>query len=204
MTIRVVVFDIGGVLEITPRTGWIERWETRLQLPPGGLRDRMAEVWKAGSLGTISLQEVERRTGEILKLDQTQVDALMHDIWEEYLGTLNVELAAYFASLRPRYRTAILSNSFVGARVKEQERYHFEDMCDLIIYSHEEGMQKPERRIYELTCSRLGVQPAEILFLDDVEVNVTAAREFGMHAILFQNTLQAITDVGNALQAVDP
>lgn len=27
MTIRAVVFDIGGVLEITPRTGWVEKWE---------------------------------------------------------------------------------------------------------------------------------------------------------------------------------
>ncbi len=30
MTIRAVVFDIGGVLEITPRTGWVEKWEARV------------------------------------------------------------------------------------------------------------------------------------------------------------------------------
>lgn len=204
MAIRAVVFDIGGVLEITPRTGWVERWEAQLDLQPGGLLEQMKDVWKAGSLGAISLQEVERRTGEILGLDQTQVDALMNDSWEEYLGTLNLELAEYFASLRPRYRTAILSNSFVGAREKEQERYGFGDMCDLIIYSHEVGMQKPERRIFELTCSRLGLQPAEIVFLDDVELIVAAAREFGMHAILFQNNAQAIADIDAILYAADP
>jgi epoxide hydrolase-like predicted phosphatase len=195
VAIRAVVFDIGGVLEITPPTGWAERWETRLQRQPGELRERLLEVWRGGSIGTIAEAEVERCTGEILGLDGGQVDAFMADLWAEYLGSLNGELAAYFAALRPRYQTAILSNSFVGAREREQERYGFGDICDLIIYSHEVGMQKPDRRIYALTCARLGVQPEEMIFLDDVEVCVSAAREFGIQAILFRDTAQAIADI---------
>jgi putative hydrolase of the HAD superfamily len=201
MTIRAVVFDIGGVLEITPDTGWGEGWEARLHLKPGELNERLMDVWKDGSSGKISEVEVEQRIGEIMGMDQEQVEAFMADLWEEYLGELNIELATYFASLRPRYQTAILSNSFAGARGKEQERYQFAEMCDLIIYSHEEGIAKPDRRIYELTCERLGVQPAEMIFLDDVECCVAAARESGIHAILFQNTAQAIADIQACLQA---
>jgi epoxide hydrolase-like predicted phosphatase len=201
MVIRAVVFDIGGVLEITPPTGWVETWEARLHLNPGELDERLMEVWRAGSLGTISEEEVEKRIGKIMGMDQGQVAALMADLWEEYLGELNIELAAYFSSLRPRYQTALLSNSFSGARGREQERYHFDEMTDLLIYSHEEGIAKPERRIFELTCERLGVQPAEIIFLDDFEPNVAAACEFGIHAILFQETVQAIADIQARLQA---
>ena len=201
MTIRAAVFDIGGVLEITPPTGWVEKWEARLHLNPGELDERLMDVWRAGSLGNIPQEEVETRIGKIMGMDQGQVAALMADLWEEYPGELNVELAAYFASLRPRYQTAILSNSFAGARGKEQERYHFAELCDLLIYSHEEGIAKPERRIFELTCERLGVRPAEIVFLDNVESNVAAAREFGIHAILFQETAQAIAAIQACLQA---
>src|SRR5713226_9449238 len=201
MAIRAVVFDIGGVLEITPRTGWVEKWEARLPLKPGKLDERLMEVWKAGSSGKISEEEVEKSIGAIMGMDQGQVEALMADLWQEYLGELNVELAAYFASLRPRYQTAILSNSFAGARGKEQERYQFAEMCDLIIYSHEEGIAKPERRIFELTCERLGVQSAEVVFLDDIERCVTAARAFGIHAIRFQDTAQAIAAIDACLQA---
>ena len=201
MAIRAVVFDIGGVLEITPQTGWVEKWEVHLHLKPGELDERLMDVWKDGSSGKISEEEVAQSVGEIMGMDQGQVEALMADLWEEYLGELNVELAAYFASLRPSYQTAILSNSFVGARGKEQERYQFAEMCDLIIYSHEEGIAKPDRRIYELTCERLGVQPAEMIFLDDHQRPVTAARELGIHAILFQNTAQAIADVQAMLLA---
>ncbi|MBA3945788.1 MAG: hypothetical protein H0X37_14615 [Herpetosiphonaceae bacterium] len=41
----------------------------------------------------------------------------------------------------------------------------------------------------------------EIIFLDDFEPNVAAAREFGMHTILFQDTTQAIADIRACLQA---
>jgi epoxide hydrolase-like predicted phosphatase len=204
MTIRAVVFDIGGVLEITPRTGWGERWETRLHLQPGELDARLMDVWRSGTLGTISEEEVKERIGEIMGIDQGQVEALMADLWEEYLGELNIELAAYFASLRPRYQTALLSNSFVGARRIEQELYHFAEMCDLLIYSHEEGVAKPERRIFELTCERLGVQPAEMIFLDNVEENVAAARAYGIQAILFEDTRAAIAAIQACLQASSP
>jgi putative hydrolase of the HAD superfamily len=201
MTIRAVVFDIGGVLEITPPTGWVDIWEARLNLKPGELDQRLTGVWRDGSLGTISEQDVEQRVGEILGLDPLQVDAWMSDLWNEYLGELNVELAAYFASLRPRYHTAILSNSFVGARRKEHERYQFGTLCDLILYSHEEGIEKPDPRFFALLCERLGVQPQEIVFLDDFEQHVVAARAFGMHAILFRNTTQAIAEIEACLHA---
>src|SRR5258708_7858589 len=200
MTIRAVAFDIGGVLEITPDTGMTEKWEQRLHLKPGELDHRMASVWRDGSLGKCSEEQVQQSLREIIGMDQAEVDAFLHDLWEEYLGTLNVGLAAYFSSLRPRYQTAIISNSFVGARTREQERYHFAEMCDLIIYSHEEGIAKPERRIFELTCERLGVSPAEMIFLDDAERCIAGARELGIHAILFRETAQAIAEIEACLR----
>ncbi len=200
MTMRAVVFDIGGVLEITPDRGVTTQWEERLHLKPGELDRRMGNVWRDGSLGKRSEEDVRRSLGAILEMDQARVDAFMQDIWDEYLGELNGELAAYFTGLRPRYQTALLSNSFVGARSREQERYHFAEMTDLIIYSHEVGVAKPEPRIFELTWERLRVQPNDIVFLDDVEVNVAAARALGLHAILFGDTAQAIADIQVCLQ----
>jgi epoxide hydrolase-like predicted phosphatase len=200
MTIRAVVFDIGGVLEINSRTGWVEKWEAYLHLKPGELHELLMDVWIDGSYCDISIGEVEKRVGEILGMNQVQAKTLMADVWEEYLGELNVELTAYFSSLRPTYQTALLSNSFAGARDKEQERYDFAELCDLLIYSREEGIAKPERRIFELTCERLGVQPAEIVFLDDVEANVITARDFGFKAILFKETREAIATIQDCLQ----
>ena len=56
-------------------------------------------------------------------------------------------------------------------------------------------IEKPDQRIYEIACERLGVRPSEVVFLDDLEANVAAARRLGMRAVLFQSNAQAIADV---------
>jgi epoxide hydrolase-like predicted phosphatase len=193
--IRAVIFDIGGVLEITPSLGVNDRWERRLGLGPGELSERAGDVWRGGSVGTLTEAEVHDHLGIRLGLDEAQVGAFMADIWTEYLGTLNEELFGYFRSLRPRYRTAIISNSFVGAREREQDRYGFGDATDLIVYSHEVGVSKPDPRIYELACEGLGVSPPEAVFVDDTEEAVAGARAVGMHAIRYEDNAQIIAVV---------
>ena len=195
MPIQAVVFDIGGVLEFTEPGHLARIWEPRLGLGPDEMNSRLAEVAAAGAVGTISEQQAGQRIAEILGLDAGQLRAFLADLWTEYLGTLNTDLAAYFASLRPRYRTGIISNSFVGARHREQQRYGFADLTDLIVYSHEVGVSKPDPRIYQLACDGLGVPAADMVFLDDVLENVAAARQAGLAAVLFQETGQAIADI---------
>jgi putative hydrolase of the HAD superfamily len=201
VAIRAVVFDIGGVLEITPDLGVDRRWETRLGLPAGEMAKRMHDVWLGGSLGTITLDNVHQAITDRLGLDERQVAEFMADLWREYLGTANTELIEYARGLRPRYRTGILSNSFVGAREREQAAYGFEDLVDEIVYSHEAGMSKPDRRIYALVCSRLNVRHDETVFLDDTAVCVAGAREAGIHAVRYRGNAQAIAEIEKLLAA---
>ena len=62
MVIRAVVFDIGGVLEITPDLGVDRRWETRLGLPAGEINARLRDVWQGGSVGTITRAQSRNAT----------------------------------------------------------------------------------------------------------------------------------------------
>jgi epoxide hydrolase-like predicted phosphatase len=199
MVIRAVVFDIGGVLEITPDLGIDRRWEARLGLRAGEMGQRMDDVWTGGGLGTITLDDVHLALRDRLGLDEQQLTAFMADVWREYLGTANTELIGYARGLRPRYRTGILSNSFVGAREREQAAYGFEDLVDEIVYSHEAGMAKPDPRIYALACQRLGARPGETVFLDDTEPCVAGARDAGIHAIRYQDNAQAIAEIERLL-----
>ncbi|HLZ22829.1 MAG TPA: HAD family phosphatase [Ktedonobacterales bacterium] len=215
MAIRVVLFDIGGILEIIPGGGdptvrfpeMLARWETRLGMPPGELAGQIREMdrrlvsaGKDGAIGTCSEAEWREELRLATGWDQSQVDTFMRDFWDVYCGNPNPELAAYLGSLRPRYRTALLSNSFVGARREEEARFHFSEITDCIIYSHEVGVEKPDPRIYAIACERLGVRPEEIVFLDDVEKNVAAAATYGLHAILFRDNAQAIADIQACLR----
>jgi putative hydrolase of the HAD superfamily len=198
---RAVLLDIGGVLEITPPTGWIERWARELALGPAEIGRRLADVSRGGSIGTVSEDQYAHAVAERLRLGPADLDRFLADLWEEYLGTANRELIDWFAALRPRYRTGIVSNSFVGAREREQARYGFPDLTDTIVYSHEVGVSKPDPAIYLEACRRLGVRPEEAVFLDDVEAAVDGARAVGMSGVVFRDNAQAIADIGALLAA---
>ena len=188
--IRGVLFDIGGVLATTPTTRWQARWEATLRLPAGAIDAALAEVYQAGTTGAVTVDDVARTVAEEVSAEHAV--AILDDLWDEYLGQTNHALLAFFAALRPRYRTGILSNSWIGAREREQARHRFADHCDTIVYSHEEGMTKPTPRFYELACERLGVGPSEVLFLDDIRGHVDAARALGMTGVVFVDTVEAI------------
>jgi putative hydrolase of the HAD superfamily len=201
--VRAVVFDVGGVLEVNPATGWPERWAVRLGRSADELAERIERLWSGGDIGSATLTEIERRTADGLDLDDRALLELMKDAWAEYLGSLNRPLAEYFRGLRPSFRTGILSNSFVGARERERDAYGFEEMCDAIVYSHEVGHLKPEPAAYRIACERLSVAPGEVLFLDDVQANVDGARAVGMRAITFLDARQAISDIEAQLRGPD-
>ena len=158
-----------------------------------------AEEGRGGSIGTITLDDVHEALRDRLGLDDQTVAQYMADLWREYLGTANTELIEYARRLRPRHRTGIVSNSFVGAREREQAAYGFEGLVEEIVYSHEAGFSKPDPRIYALICSRLNVPPREMVFLDDAEACVAGARDAGIHAVRYQDNAQAIAEIEELL-----
>ncbi|MFI7598641.1 HAD-IA family hydrolase [Actinoplanes sp. NPDC049681] len=200
MTERCVLLDIGGVLEITPPTGWGARWERRLGLPFGELNRRLADVWAAGSVGAITEGQVGRRIAERLGLDDAALAAFLGDLWEQYLGTANEELIDHVRGLRGRCRLGILSNSFVGAREREERAYAFGSLVDEIVYSHEAGLLKPDPAVFALACDRLGTRPADCLFVDDHGPHVAAARAAGLHAVHFTGNAGTISAIGEFLK----
>ena len=68
-------------------------------------------------------------------------------------------------------------------------------LFDDIVCSAEVGMAKPEPAIYVLAAERLGLEPRECVFVDDLDTNVEAARQVGMQAVLFSK------DKGDDLRA---
>ena len=63
-------------------------------------------------------------------------------------------------------------------------RYDFWSLFDGIVVSYEIGLVKPDQEIFEYMTGRYGLDPADSLFLDDMQVNVDAARRHGMQCIL--------------------
>jgi epoxide hydrolase-like predicted phosphatase len=87
--------------------------------------------------------------------------------------------------------TALLSNSWGN----EYPREGWDEMFDVVVISGEVNMRKPEPAIYELTVDRLGLDPAQCVFVDDLSPNIRAAVEVGMvgvHHVTAQQTLDEL------------
>jgi len=183
--VRVVLFDVGGVLEIVePMSPLLADVFGRVEDPDDLITTgHRSEEWMRRALVA--------QAG--LPLDE--VDSVMAAMWDWYCGTLDRRLYDWSASLPPRARVAILSNSADGARREEEARYGFSSVFDPIIYSHEVGLAKPDPRIFRLACDLLGATPEEVIFVDDVEANVEAARAIGMHGVHHRTTMQTIDEV---------
>jgi epoxide hydrolase-like predicted phosphatase len=202
MEIRAVIFDIGGVLLDVHDWGIMRKWDQRLALPEGSFRKRLyaSGIPYAASLGKLSIQTVRSEISSLFGISNASVQEFMDDLWSQF--TLNMELATFLRSLRPRYKTATLSNDWPGAREEEHQRFNLDEIIqvDEMVFSSEEGMRKPQEEFYLLVCQRLGVKPSEAIFLDNTSKMVKAACHLGRRGIEFESNTQAIAEVLRCLK----
>jgi putative hydrolase of the HAD superfamily len=93
-------------------------------------------------------------------------------------------------------RTALLSNSWgTDAYPLEELRGLF----DALVISGEVGLRKPDPEIYRLAAGRLGLEPDACVFVDDLERNVQAAREVGMHAVVHRDATTTAAELESFL-----
>jgi putative hydrolase of the HAD superfamily len=123
------------------------------------------------------------------------------DLWFRQLEP-NQEVISYMRELRGRgYKLAICTNNVREWEGRWRAMVPIDEIFDVVVDSAFVGTRKPEPRIYEITLERLGATPEATLFIDDTEVNCEGAREFGMTAVRFRRTAQAIEEIEAALGA---
>lgn len=201
MSIKAVIFDFGGVLVRTEDDSARKEWEKRLGIPKGHLSSAVfdSETSLLASIGEVPAEQVWTDFAREHGMSDEELQQFYEAFWSG--DELDLRLVDFLRSLRPRYKTAILSNAWLDARKWFTELYGLGDVVDQIIVSAEEGLAKPDAHIYRITADRLGVRTEEALFVDDTLVNIEGARLAGMQAVHFQNDDQAIADVMEHLNA---
>jgi putative hydrolase of the HAD superfamily len=93
-------------------------------------------------------------------------------------------------------KTALLSNSW-GAGIYPADV--LAELFDAVVISAEVGMRKPEERIFRHASALLGLDPAECVFIDDIEANVRAAEALGMTGVLHTGPAATVVRVAELL-----
>lgn len=198
MPIKAVVFDAGGVLLLV-REYTDSVWEQRLGLKKGELTHHLwrSELAQKVKTGQAEPEVLWRHIANMYGLNVDNLRLLRASLHNaEYV---NETLVDYIRSLRPHYKTAILSNAWRGSGEVFKHKFHLGQVVDRIMISADLGYAKPDPRIYEHAAQELGITPSEILFIDDTIQNLDSARLLGIATVHFQDTQQTIQEITQAL-----
>jgi 2-haloacid dehalogenase len=135
----------------------------------------------AGRSWAVAVAELARRHPE-----QRAMIAAYWERWPETLGDAIEPTVELLDELRRRdVALFALSNWSAETFPLARPRYPFLDWFDGLVISGEEGVAKPDPRIYEVLLARYGLDPRSVLFVDDVAANVATAGALGMRTIRF-------------------
>jgi putative hydrolase of the HAD superfamily len=209
--VEAVISDFGGVLT-TPLIQSFMAFQDETGISMETLGATMERIAVAD--GEHPLFELERgRISEAAFLermaDELEADLghrpEMHRFGEIYFEALQpnepmIELMRELGT--DGYRMALLTNNVREWEALWRSMLPVDEIFELVVDSAFVGCRKPERRIYEIALERLGLPAASCLFVDDVAINVEAARELGLATVHFQANEQAIPELRAALRGV--
>jgi putative hydrolase of the HAD superfamily len=187
---EVIVFDLYGVIARTQTDEAKQQLVDLAGVPGEGFWEAYwacRPAYDAGQESGTYWAAVAERLGTRF----ADVPALVRADLESWCR-VDPEMVALVHELADRGRTLGLLSNIIEDLVPVWETRHGDWLgrFSALTYSCRIGVAKPDRRAYEICADRLGVTPAEVLFFDDSEVNVAAAREAGMTAELFTSAGQ--------------
>ncbi len=185
---KAIIFDLYGVLALNG-------WQAFKELHFSDRLDVWEQVFELGKqvdAGFKSYDDLVQFTAEQAGQPVSMVrHQLEHTVANEPL------LEYIRTELKPKYKIGILSNA--GNNVVERIfTAEVQTLFDAIVLSHHVGLTKPHVAMYQTISDRLGVEPADCLFIDDQERHVTGARDAGMQALVYTD----LADLRRQLQGL--
>ena len=216
MKYRAVIFDLGGVVFGSPLHA-IRRYELANGIEENFVNRLVVAAGPEGSWPRMERGELVMGPGFFAAFDR-DVEAADSAVAERF--SAEDMMAAIAEESRPRpqmidalrrlradgYTVAALTNNWVSEEEREPKdageaamRAEVRALFDEYIESSVVGLRKPDPAIYGLACSRIGVEPEEAVFLDDIGSNLKTARALGMTTIKVDDPDDALAELWRTL-----
>ena len=201
-----VLWDFGGVITTSPFDAFA-RYETEIGAPIGLIRQINStnpddNVWAHLERNDVDVDGFATMFAAEAAALGHAVDG--HRVLALLSGQVRPEMAEAVRRCAEKLVCCCLTNNFAGgglmadpaneAQVKTVKgRFHH------IIESSKVGLRKPDPRIYELACQTMGLEPAQVVFLDDLGINLKPAAAIGMTTIKVVDPAVALTQLEAAV-----
>jgi 2-haloacid dehalogenase len=194
---RPVIFDLGGVLiDWDPRHLYRKLFGDEAAMEAflaGVCTSEWNERQDEGRPFAAGIAELIARHPE----HREMIEAY-HARWPEMLAGALDDTVAILAELNARGQPLYaLSNWSAETFPHARERFDFLGWFRGTVISGEEGVRKPGSAIFHLLFQRYSIDPAEAVFIDDAQANVTAARSIGLEALRFTSAAALREDLAH-------
>ena len=201
--IKAVLFDFGGVVLSSPFEAF-RHYERDHGLPEDFIRTVNATNPDANAWALLERGEVDLEGFDELFAEESK--ALGHEVsGAAVLGLLGGEIRPAMVTALRRIKErglplVLLTNNFTppggeGGHEARPEVAEALAIFDEVVESSKAGVRKPDKAAYELALAALGHPAEEVVFLDDLGINLKPAREMGMTTIKVLDGDQAIADL---------
>jgi putative hydrolase of the HAD superfamily len=202
--VEAAVFDLGGVF-LAGGVESVQAFGRRHGLDDEAWRAIRRDlfhdedgIWSAVERGHATFADFIARLRALAAEHGSQIS--VHDA-ENFMGNtglraterLRAEIVAAAARLHARMPTALLTNNIPEWRSGWRSLIDVDGLFDVVIDSCEVGMRKPEPPIYELTRAKLGLPHTALFLVDDLGVNLKAARALGWQTLRYDDTARVLS-----------
>ncbi|WP_331772899.1 HAD-IA family hydrolase (plasmid) [Embleya sp. NBC_00888] len=185
MTLRGVLLDMNGVFRHFDHSGQA-RAEALASLPPGTIARYAYDHpdYELAKVGVLTHQEWTVGVEARLVATYGPAAAVAIEPWLDDRGTVERRMLDIARQLRTSLTVGVLSN-FTDELHADIVRHDMTDAFDHVFTSHDLWVQKPSPLAYLRAAERMGIEPGELLYLDDQRAFVQGARKAGLRAELF-------------------
>ncbi len=180
--IKVLLFDIDGVTSTYKRLTYLNYLSKLTGKPRKELIKIGSPLIQRFDAGELTLQQFEKEAARLLGVRGEEVR------WRDFYApdtALDKRVVALIRELHKKYRTACLTN-MDRSRYLYTKRFLDKVPFDQRFISSYLGAAKPNLKIYRKVLGKLKVKPSEVIFVDDNETNIIAAKGLGIKAVLFR------------------
>ena len=200
--IQLVIFDLGRVL-IRICDHWQEACERAGVTPPASLGDKAitSQILALGDefeSGRLAADDYYAQAAFVAELEPDDVQKIV-TAWLKgpFPGVIDLVNELHAIAPTKNIKTACLSNTNeTHWQLMHDDAQHQLPLRDLhhAFASHLIGCMKPAAAIYDHVEEETGTAPASILFFDDNEANIAAAKARGWHAMLIDTSAESPAD----------
>ena len=199
MKIKTIFFDFGGVIQRTEFQAPRQQLAQRFNLEYDDIDNIVfnSPTAKQATVGELAVEKHWEAIAKRLKVSKEDVAAVEREFFAG--DVIDHSIMEYLRSLRPRYKTGLISNAWSDMR-EYLVRQKLDDAFDTLTISAEVGVAKPEAKIYLLALEQAQVEAEAAVFVDDVPANIEACEALGMKGILFRDPLKAMNELKKLLK----